>query len=181
MHDGQRDELDGELEPWGGPGAEDGELEPWGRPGAEDGERDETGMPIRGHHYGEPAPDLRRIPRERWRSALAPLSGRARRVAAATVSGPDDVLDVMQLIGELMLEDPLAPRERPVPVPRTPRAGPPPARGASRQVSFRLGAHEHAQLVRAAGLFALRPAVLARLLTVRGVERALYEERRRAA
>ena len=40
------------------------------------------------------------------------------------------------------------------------------------------GPEEHARLTEAAKLFAMRPTTLARILTVRGVNRALYEERR---
>jgi hypothetical protein len=56
--------------------------------------------------------------------------------------------------------------------------GAPSARGAARRVSFRLGAEAHDRLLAAARLFAMRPSTLARVLTVRGVDRALYEERR---
>jgi predicted HTH domain antitoxin len=45
-------------------------------------------------------------------------------------------------------------------------------------VNFRLGAEEHDRLATAARLFAMRPSTLARVLTMRGVDRALYEKRR---
>lgn len=79
--------------------------------------------------------------------------------------------------GQLIQEDP-APHARDAlrAAPRMPAGAPPPRGG--RQIKFRLGPQEHARLVEAAKLFAMRPATLARTLTVRGVERALYEERR---
>jgi hypothetical protein len=45
-------------------------------------------------------------------------------------------------------------------------------------VNLRLGAEEHDRLAGAARPFAMRPSTLARMLTMRGVDRALYEERR---
>ena len=49
--------------------------------------------------------------------------------------------------------------------------------GPRRQVNVRLGPEEHARLVEAPGLFGMQPSVLARVLTVRGVARALREAR----
>jgi hypothetical protein len=45
-------------------------------------------------------------------------------------------------------------------------------------VNLRLGAEEHDRLAAAARLFAMRPSTLARVRTMRGADRALYEERR---
>jgi hypothetical protein len=135
------------------------------------------GMPIRGYNGGEPIPDLSRIPQEGWKQSLRPLSPFSRRLAVN--SAPfETVRDATALVGELMIEDGPPPHQRsPGRPPRMP-AGDPPPRGASRQVNFRLGPGEYARLVEAAELYALRPAALARLLTVRGIDRALYEERR---
>jgi hypothetical protein len=130
------------------------------------------GMPIRGWHYGEPIPDLDRIPQEQWREVLAPLRRATRQVA---MSGTQrDFRAAAVLVGELLADDRPTDLEEPPPMP----AGAPPARGAGRQVNFRLGAAEYERLMAAARLFAMRPATLARVLTVRGVDRALYEERR---
>jgi hypothetical protein len=130
------------------------------------------GMPIRGWHYGEPIPDLDRIPQERWREVLAPLRRGTRRVA---MSGTQrDFRSAAILVGELLADDGRVDLGAPPAMP----TGAPPAREAGRQVNFRLGATEHDRLVAAARLFAMRPATLARVLTVRGVDRALYEERR---
>ena len=128
---------------------------------------------------GELIPNLSRMPQERWLDALRPLSRAGRRRAANTV-GMDKIRDATALIGELMVEDDAA-RARafaapPVQLP----SGDPPPTGARRQVNFRLGPGEHARLIEAARVFGMRPNVLARVLTVRGVDRALREARRHA-
>ena len=64
--------------------------------------------------------------------------------------------------------------------PREEIPGDSPPTGARRQVNFRLGPGEHARLIEAARVFGMRPNVLARVLTVRGVDRALRETRRDA-
>jgi hypothetical protein len=128
------------------------------------------GMPIRGWHHGEPVPDLDRIPKERWRAVLAPLRPGTRTVA---MSGTQrDFIAAAVLVGDLLADD--GPADT---APPAMPAGAPPRRGAGRQVNFRLGPDEHDRLVAAARLFAMRPTTLARVLTMRGVERALYEER----
>ncbi len=138
--------------------------------------RTHDGMPIHGWDRGEPIPDLDRIPRERWREVLAPLRRSTRESARSRVQS--DVVAASVVIGELWLADGDA-RHRAVeaPPPGMP-AGSPPLRGAGRQVSFRLGAEEYERLVTAADLFAMRASTLARVLTVRGVDRALYEASR---
>ncbi len=57
-----------------------------------------------------------------------------------------------------------------------PPIGDPPPGAPRRQMSFRLGEHE--RLLEAARLFGMRLAVLARVLTVRGVDCALRDARR---
>jgi hypothetical protein len=136
------------------------------------------GMPISGWHRGEPIPALDRIPQDRWREVLAPLSRATRQFARS--ASQSDVIAAGILIGELSLEDGDArARAEAAPPPPMP-AGAPPARGDRRQVNFTLGPEEHERLREAARLFAMRPTTLARVLTVRGVERALYEHRRDA-
>jgi hypothetical protein len=54
------------------------------------------------------------------------------------------------------------------------------ARNATQSDVITAGPGEHARLLEAASLFAMTPTTLARVLTVRGVERALYEHRRDA-
>ena len=137
----------------------------------------EDGIPIHGHHCGEPIPDLRRIPRERWREVLRPLRQRTRRYSLA--SSGSLWREAVQVVSELDIEDP-APfmaRSAASDPPRMP-AGVAPSRAPARQISFRLDADEYGRLCAAAELYSLRPTTLARVLTTRGVDRALYEERR---
>lgn len=135
------------------------------------------GVPIRGWYGGEPVPDLDRIPQERWREVLAPLRHATRQWACAGTQS--DVVAAGILLSELWEADSDA-RDRAVsaPPPGMP-AGAPLLRGAGHQVNFRLGHDEYERLAEAARLFAMRPTTLARVLTMRGVDRALHEHRRR--
>lgn len=144
----------------------------------EDAPQMHDGIPITGWYRGEPIPDLNTLPRERWLEVLRPLGFWPRTHALHGLRKEEDSEFGRQVSGRLILEGG-APRARlsdgaPPPMP----AGDPPARGASRQVNFRLGPEEHARLAEAAKLFSMRPTTLARVLTMRGVNRALYEERR---
>jgi len=135
-----------------------------------------------GDDDGEAIPNLSQLPEEQWLDALRPLS-RYERVRAQNTVPMEKVGVVGALIGELVLEAGAA-RARPIPAPACAPAGDPPPRGGPhptrprRQVNFRLGVNEHARLTEAARLFAMRPNTLARLLVVRGVERALRDARR---
>jgi hypothetical protein len=136
------------------------------------------GIPITGWFKGEPIPDLNALPQDRWMEVLRPLSHWPRTHATATLRTVDEARVAATIKGRLLLEG----RPRGIgPVedapPRMPD-GAPPARGAGRQINFRLGPDEHARLAEAAELFAMRPTALARVLTMRGVNRVLYEERR---
>lgn len=141
----------------------------------------ERGMPIVGHDEdGVPIPDLARIPKERWREALAPLPHPVRRRATRTVDYAD-ISAALVAVAQLELEDAarmgrsleVSPR-LPVPDP-----GPRPTRPlTSRQVNLRLGPDSYDRLARAASLHGCRPTELARVLTMRGVSRMLAEQRR---
>lgn len=155
----------------------EGEVGTLGSEHLDDDTLDDDGIPIRGYHYGEPVPDLGRLPQERWREVLRPLRPGTRQIARNTVATQAEVVAAGILIGELLIEDGSV-RARGLSAPPRMPVADLPASGPRRQVSFRLGAGEHARLVEAARLFGMRPAVLARALTVRGVDRALYEERR---
>lgn len=122
-------------------------------------------------------PDLSRLPQEQWIDALRPLS-RYDRIRAQNTVPYEKVPVVGALIGELLYEESAA-RPRAIAA-RLPAGDPPPGgdsspSGPRRQVNFRLGPGEHARLVEAARLFGMRPTVLARVLTVRGVDRALRD------
>ena len=133
-------------------------------------------IPITGYHRGEPIPDLRRLPKERWREALRPLSGFTRQLSAGSLVTQADAQAFFALLGELMLED--RPAGALPAAPQMPARATAPARGPSHQVNFRLGPEEHARLVEAARDYGLRPGTFARVLTVRGVDAALYDTRR---
>lgn len=136
------------------------------------------GIPIRGYYFGEPVPDLSALPRERWPEVLRPLRERTQRRAVSSLQNSEDLTAGHVLVSDLMLEDGAArARANEAPPPAMP-SGAPPAKGPCRQVNFRLGPGEHARLVKAARLFGMPPTTLARVLTVRGVDAALYEERR---
>lgn len=135
------------------------------------------GIPISGYHRGEPIPDLNALPQEAWLEALRPLRPWTRNLATARLRTVEQAREAAVIKGQLILEDPAPHARSAVRAPPRMPAGAPPTRG-SRQINFRLGPEEHARLVEAAKLFAMRPTTLARTLTVRGVERALYEDRR---
>ena len=135
------------------------------------------GVPIRGYRGGEPIPDLGRLPQERWRDVLRPLSRSTQLAAKSTVRTVADAQAAGILVGELLLEDATALARADEAPPRMPAGAPPPP-GPSRQVNYRLGPEEYARLLAAARLFAMRPTTLARVLTVRGVDSALCEARR---
>ncbi len=126
----------------------------------------------------DPIPDLARLPQAQWLDALRPLSGYERTRALNRLPTMEQVSFAYSVIGQLMLENSIASqRAIAAPAPRLP-VGDPPPNGPRRQVNFRLGAGEHARLLEAARLFGMRPNMLARLLTVRGVDRALSDARR---
>ena len=136
------------------------------------------GIPITGYWRGEPIPDLNALAQEDWLEALRPLRPWTRTLATGRLRTVEQAQAAGVIRGQLMLEDP-APHTRDVEraVPRMPGGAPSP-RGRGPQINFRLGPDEHTRLLEAARLFGMRPTSLARLLTVRGVDRALYEERR---
>ena len=143
----------------------------------DDEPRRHDGIPIRGYYFGEPVPDLNLLPRERWPEVLRPLRERTRRYAVAGLRTQEAYIAGQILVSDLTLEDGAArSRARQAAPPRMP-TGAPPTKGAQRQVNFRLGPDEHARLRNAAELFGMPPTTLARVLTVRGVDAALYEER----
>ena len=144
---------------------------------ADDQPRRHDGVPIRGYYLGEPVPDLNALPRERWADVLRPLRERTRRYAVAGLRTQEAYVAGQILVSDLTLQDGAArSRARQAAPPRMP-GGAPPTKGSQRQVNFRLGPDEHARPRKAAELFGMPPTTLARVLTVRGVDAALYEER----
>jgi hypothetical protein len=131
-----------------------------------------------------PIPDLSRLPQEEWMDALRPLS-RMDRIRAQQTLSYERVQAAMAINGILSVEDGIArsrAQARAARPGRMPIGDPPEIEDASRagsrrQVNFRLSPREHARLVEAAQLYGMRPGMLARLLTVRGVDRALADAR----
>ncbi|HEV2057859.1 MAG TPA: hypothetical protein VGR11_00795 [Solirubrobacteraceae bacterium] len=160
---------------WGDEGAADGD-EPHGLADDDRGARMHDDIPIRGYNRGEPVPDLALLPRERWREVLRALSPYTRQLSKNTVSTMEDAIAAGILVGELITQVPPPSLSAPPPMPRG--VGDPPERGPRRQVNFRLSPDEHGRLLAAARSYGMRSSALARLLTVRGVDRMLYDERR---
>jgi hypothetical protein len=128
-------------------------------------------------YEGVPIPDLSQLAQEQWLEAMRPL-GRNDRIRAMNTLPVHRIPAAMIVLDKLVSqEDAARARARTAPPARLPCPDPP-ATGARRQVNFRLGPGEHARLVEASRLFAMSPTVLARVLTVRGVDRALRDARR---
>jgi hypothetical protein len=138
--------------------------------------RTHAGQPIRDFNAGEPIPDLSRIPQAQWRAALAPVSRKTRLLAAAAAPTLEGARVASIIVGDLMLGDAES-RARNAPPPSAP-PGATVTPGADRQVGFRLKPDDYERLGRVARLYGVRPSALARLLTVRGVNLALHDERR---
>ena len=127
-----------------------------------------------------PIPDLKQIPEDRWRPLLrqipAAVRGKAIDTAAFGRFG-----DVARAVGEVDQEE----HERrgaasvdwvafPPPLPGGAGEVPKP-RARQRQVAFRLYRPQYDDLDKAAKKLGLKPAQLARLLTLRGVAQVLAE------
>ena len=145
---------------------------------------EQAGYPVIEWLEGQPVPDLNEIPRARWREVLIPLTKRVRAMAAYRVRMPEASRDAGILTVTLDLEDgdrraqaeSRAARPRRLPAPNVEQA---PGRPVSRQVNFRISAAQHERLAQAAQRIGVKPTQLARLLTMRGVEHMLWEERSR--
>jgi hypothetical protein len=128
-------------------------------------------------YRGQAMPNLQKIPTERWEAALRPLSSWARYVAAGNAGNLGEMRHAQRIAVELDLRD--LERRRlaleasaPPPPPAVERAG---SRRRTRQVNFRITPDEYRDLSRAALQYGVTCPTLARMLTVRGVRRALDE------
>jgi hypothetical protein len=128
---------------------------------------------------GPSVPNLKEIPRDRWVDALRPLSPSDRLAATRTMEGREGFIAAQLALNELHGEDIMRRKKAlaesaPPPAPEIamPRALKP-RRRETRQVSFRLSPAEYEELDRAARLYAVSGARLARMLTMRGVRRVL--------
>jgi hypothetical protein len=122
--------------------------------------------------YDHELPDLNEIPRERWAETLRPLEDRDRRRAAGKVRGQDALMAALELVGYMLIEDPVVPPLG-VPTPDLPQAPSAEKPQRARQVNFRLSAEQYERLERLARALELAPAALARLMVVRGVDAEL--------
>ncbi len=142
----------------------------------------EFGFPVRELWSGEPLPDLARIPEDRWKEVLRPLSQATRRAAVNTVRTPQDAGKALTLVGALMLEDARSPAPLTDALSEPPRLPAPAARPVSslqgRQVNVRLRRSDFAALRRAAEVVDMAPTQLARVFIINGSRRLLYERRR---
>ena len=126
-----------------------------------------------------PPPDLRTLPRERWREELERVDHR-RRMSAYFALAHDPALqgEAMQVIEDILLDIGLDARrptlERALPYLPVP-AAPAPRRGTSVQVNVRLRRDQHADLVEAAALLGLKPAQLAKAFIADGTRRLLIQ------
>jgi hypothetical protein len=122
-------------------------------------------------------PDLREIPAEQWQEALRPYSPSLRLLAIERLDAQrsQEAHAVLIRLGtedQQRREEALV-RSAPPDVGRLPR--PILIRREVRQVSFRLSLGEHDELRRAAAAYGVSNARLARMLTIRGVRRALRD------
>ena len=126
---------------------------------------------------GDRIPNLSQLPQEEWLEALRPLC-RNDRIRAQNTLPLARIPEAMIVLSELASQEYAARARARMAGPARLPAGDPPPPGARRQVNFRLGTGEHARLVEASRLYGMSPTVLARLLTIRGVDRALREAQR---
>jgi hypothetical protein len=151
------------------------------RPGFDDDEYEDLDVvaPTLYTIGGVPIPDLRKVPREDWDKLLRCCSPWLRRRAIDPLAGQDGHIEALRIDFELRGEE----RERRQKA--LERSSPPPApriesgfirRRADRQVSFRMTVRERSDLERVAMAYGVSSARLARMLTIRGVRRALGEE-----
>ncbi len=147
-------------------------------------DEEQAGYPVIEWHLGQPVPDLNEIGQERWRDVLTPLTRPVRHVASQRVRGMEPSRQAGMLVVMLDLEDGdrradaerAAARPRRLPAPDASQA---PGRPVSRQVNFRISPRQHERLAEAAQRIGAKPGQLARILTMRGVEHMLWEERSR--
>ena len=133
---------------------------------------------------GQPVPDLNAIAEERWLEILGPLTHRVRKRAAYIVRDPESNRRASLLVTTLELEaagerhdtERRASRPSRLPIPEVPLVA---SRPSSRQVNFRISTTQHERLAEAARRVGVKPGQLARMLTLRGVEHMLWEERSR--
>jgi len=132
-------------------------------------------FPVAFRHEGQPVPDLDAIPFSEWKAVLAWCDPWIRTRAVGTTTSHEDNVRAQWALHELSLdahrrrEEALA-RSAPPPAPIVP---PHTLRHDRRQVNFRVSHEEFDLIDRAARAYGVSAPRLARMLTIRGVRRAL--------
>src|SRR4051812_13559883 len=142
-------------------------------------------FPIKGWWGSHPLPDLGAMPREQWEEALRQVPGWIRQKAVSTAGDMAGMTEASTLALRIDAEE----HERrkaarlaaafAAPLPGADGSTPRAPRSRYRQVNFRLLIDQHDELGEAAKVLAMKPAQLARLLTIRGVAQVLAEARAR--
>lgn len=145
---------------------------------------EQAGYPVIEWHQGQPVPNLNEIEQGRWRQVLTPLTQPVRDAAARRVAGSLETSRQAGILAvTLDLEDGAREQEARQRAARPHTLPAPAARdaleSASRQVNFRISPRQHERLAQAAQRIGAKPGQLARILTMRGVEHMLWEERQR--
>ena len=145
---------------------------------------EQAGYPVMEWYQGQPVPNLNEIEQDRWREVLTPLTQPVRNAAARRVAGSLEASRQAGILAvTLDLEDGAREQEMRQRAARPHTLPAPAARdaleSASRQVNFRISSRQHERLAEAAQRIGAKPGQLARLLTMRGIEHMLWEERRR--
>jgi hypothetical protein len=123
-------------------------------------------------------PDLAAIAESQWAAVLAevPSDMRWKAMDRLPLERRTKALEIVLEVGEAEDRRRKAARdEMAFPHPLPGGSGPLPARRPERQVAFRLRAEQYDDLVEAAHIVGLKPAQLARMMTVRGVAQVLHE------
>lgn len=143
---------------------------------------EQAGFPVIEWYLGQPVPDLNEIAEDRWRAVLTPLTRSVREAAARRLRSLEQSRQATALV-LLELEDcdrkdrDHRRAQRPHSLPTSTQADR--LERASRQINFRISPRQHQRLAEAAPRDGAKPGQLARILTMRGVEHMLWEERSR--
>jgi hypothetical protein len=125
--------------------------------------------------HGRPVPDLDAIPHDEGKEVLAWCEPWVRTCAIGTTTSHDDNVAAQWALHELSLDAHVRRQEA------LARSAPPPAplvshavlRRDRRQLNFRVSDEEYEEIDRAARAYGVSAPRLARMLTIRGVRRAL--------
>ena len=134
----------------------------------------EFDMPVSGVWSGQPIPDLTRIAKRDWPTALTGLTREVERMSIGTLPTLDEQAEAMGVTLSLPAASPT--RRQSARYVKAPEGRRPPRR--AHQVNVRLYGRDRTALVEAAALAGTTPTELARWLIVSGTRRMLFEERK---